>query len=808
MRFLLFLLPLIALTAFPAKFPPVFLSYLPHQLLLAEEGNSKLPLAIHNTTDKHQDVFLLCYPEGKPSEGISQSLTLPPYCAKALFLPLKLPSPPPEKLILEISNRGGKSSYKIEIVQGIDLSKMAWKARYDKKKVGDKEGWKNPDFPDEDWETRRMPSLWNDIGYTWCRVKFFIPFDWKGSSLYLIIGAIDDDDVTYFNGEKIGETNGWDILRNYRIPENLIKWGEENVLAIRVNNVYSGGGIYKQPILISKRPFVPLSPWRMLDEEENQTRPRDIGNPLPIRPIKAVDGVLYYEDGKEVALWGTNIYPQSWEEYENIKKLGLDHKKVTDEDFQHLKKMGVNVIRMHIFEKEIADEEGNLVENAHLDILDYVIYKCQQERMYLFLTPIAWWGSPDRIPCFSDIPKQNMMVDKEVVEKTKHYLKQFLTHRNPYIGKRYLELEGFFAIEIMNEPEYFSYEDLKRKEKEGADYQWEVWRRWCEERGIDPNDGQFFPLFRYEYFANWLGECYEAIRETGAKQIVAAPFFGADRQEDLIQAIYLSPCEAITYSAYPGGWAQMNDSRDILEEVDANYRWFSVSLSDPRLRGKARLVYEFDAPALLRGAYVYPLIACMWRSLGTQVACQFQYDSIATAAFNSDWWNHYLNYLYTPAKAVSYIIGGEAFRRLPRFYPYPKPSLGKRERVFAGFAVSFPFNISLMWRDGIWMNSNEVEWCPFKPNGIPKLIIGVGSSPFVRYTGTGIYRINIKEQEIEVEVNPDAEINPSADPMRTEVGKTLTRLYYNEHEMVIKLGGKDYRLKVKPGAYRVKRVRN
>ena len=805
MKNFLILIPLfLSLLAISSEFPPVFISYLPHQLLIGESEEIKLPVALHNTTGETQNASLSCYPSNAPSQAINQNIALPPYNAKALILHMKLSSPLPDKLILELSAGGEKSRYEIQIIQGIDLTKMVWKARYDRERRGEREGYQHPDYDDSAWETRKIPSIFYDLGDTWCRVRFRIPAEWKGFPLYLIIGAIDDNDVTFLNGEKIGETVGWDILRNYKIPENIVNWGGENVLAIKVENVNAGGGIYKLPVLISKLPVIPQSPWRMLEKKEKQEKPREIGNPLPIRPIKVEDGVLYYQDGKEVALWGTNIYPQSWNEYENIKKLGLDHKKVTDEDFEHLKKMGVNVIRMHIFEKEIADEEGNLVENDHLDILDYVIYKCQEEKIYLFLTPVAWWGSPSRIPCFSDIPKENMMVDKKVVEKTKNYLKQFLTHLNPYTKKRYLEQEGFFAIEIMNEPTYFSYDDLLAKEKPGADYQWEVWRSWCEERGIKPEEREFFPLFRYEYFANWLGECYRAIKETGAKQIVAAPFFSAAQQDDLIEAIYLSPCEAITYSAYPGGWAQMNDSRDMLEEVDGNYRWLSESLSDPRLKSKARLVYEFDAPALLIGAYVYPMIACMWRSLGTQVACQFQYDSVATAEFNSDWWNHYLNYLYTPSKAVSYIIGGEVFRRLPRFFPYPKPS-GKRERIFEGFTVSFPFNISLMWRDGIWMNSNRVDWNPFKPRGIPKLIVGVGSSPFVQYDGTGIYRIRVEDKLIDIEVNPDAEINPLADPMRTELGKTLTKLYEREHNMAIKLGKKEYKLRVKPGNYRIAR---
>lgn len=799
------LLSLLSHLAFSQNFPPVFLSYLPHQLFLSEEKQIFLPLALHNTTSHAQEVSLSCYPSNAPIKTLKQSLSLPPYSAKALVLRLEFPPPLPKKVVLELSNAGRTSRYEVQILQGIDLSKLTWKAKYDGERQGEKEGYQLSTYDDSSWEGRKMPSLWNELGYTWCRVKFTIPADWKDSALYLIIGAIDDNDTAYFNGQKIGETSGWDVLRNYKIPPQLIKWGEENLLAIKVDNINAGGGIYKLPILLSKQPFTPASPWRVPEEKKGEREQGEIGNPLPIRPIKVVDSVLLYEDGTEVALWGTNIYPQSWMEYTNIKELGLDHKRVTDEDFQHLKKMGVNVIRMHIFEKEIADEEGNLVENEHLDILDYVVYKCQEENIYLFLTPVAWWWSPEKIPCFSDIPKENMMVDKKVVERTKRYIQQLLSHKNPYTGKRYIEHKGFFAIEIMNEPQYFTYDDIKAGEKAGTKDQWEIWGNWCEERGVNPEERDFFPLFRYEYFANWLGECYQAIRETGARQVVCAPLFGAERQDDLIQAIFLSPCEAITYGGYPGGWERMNDSRDMLDEVDASYRWLSDSLSDARLAAKARLVYEFDAPALLKSAYVYPLLACMWRSLGTQVACQFQYDSIATAEFNSDWWNHYLNYLYTPSKAVSYIIGGEVFRSLPRFYSYPSLSLPTRDRVFAGFAVSFPFNISIMWKNGIWMNSNEVRWNPFEIAGIPRLIIGVGSSPFVEYEGTGIYRVKIGDKDLEIEVNPDAEINLQADPMNTAVGKTLTKLYEREHQMLLRLGSKEYRIKVKPGNYKLRR---
>ncbi len=792
-----------------------YLSYCPHSLVISKEGEETiLPLAIHNLTSKERKATIRCLgvgcsPFGRATDSDTEARTfpaplaaevnIPPYEACAVFL--KLPVSLPSQLELEIESQGERINAKVDVIRGMDLSALTWRRKYDPQKKGEREGYYLPSLDTSDWQPFRPPALWYELGDTWCSVRFKLPENMRGKALYLIIGAIDDNDVTYFNGEKIGATVGWDVLRTYKIPANLVR--EENVLTMKVENVNAGGGLYKLPILIAEKPFQSISPWRV--ENLEPPKPRPIGKPQPIRPIRIEDGLLVYPDGKEVALWGTNIYPQSWYQYSNVKKLGLDPKKVIDEDFEHLTRMGVNVIRMHIFEKEIADEKGDLIENEHLDLLDYVIYKCQERGIYLFLTPIAWWWSPVQIPgCFSDIPKENMPFREDVIEKTCHYFREFLTRRNPYTKKMYKDHLGLFALEIMNEPVYFTYEELEEGKKPGSEEQRETWQRWCEGKGIPPRR-EYFPLFRYERVSHWLAKCYLAIRNAGAKQIVCAPGFGALGEEDLCQAIYLSPCEGVTYGAYPGGWAQMNDSRDMLEEVDGNYRWLANALSDSRFARKARLVYEFDAPALLRSVYVYPLIACMFRSLGTQVACQFQYDTVATAEFNSDWWNHYLNYLYTPGKAVSYIIAGETFRSLPRFYPYPSPSLPLRERVFDGFAVSFPYNISLMSRNDAWMNSNEASWLPLPLPRSPKILIGVGSSPFVKYDGTGLYRIVVGKKEIEIEVNPDAEINPKANPMATSLEQTLTRLEWREHSMEIRLGGKVYRLKVKPGTYRIKK---
>lgn len=74
-------------------------------------------------------------------------------------------------------------------------------------------------------------------GAIWFRTKVMVEDISKDYEL-IINDGVDDQDVTYFNGELIGSTMGWNVPRNYKVPKALLKKGE-NVIAIRV---YDGGG--------------------------------------------------------------------------------------------------------------------------------------------------------------------------------------------------------------------------------------------------------------------------------------------------------------------------------------------------------------------------------------------------------------------------------------------------------------------------------------------------------------------------------------------------------------------------------------
>ena len=110
----------------------------------------------------------------------------------------------------------------------------------------------SPGFDDHEWNTMELPRLWetSDMGQfdgvVWFRRTVDLPENMLQKDLILELGPIDDMDVTYFNGVKIGETQKeglWNTSRVYHIPGNLTKAGD-NVLAVRVMDNQGGGGIY------------------------------------------------------------------------------------------------------------------------------------------------------------------------------------------------------------------------------------------------------------------------------------------------------------------------------------------------------------------------------------------------------------------------------------------------------------------------------------------------------------------------------------------------------------------------------------
>ncbi len=121
--------------------------------------------------------------------------------------------------------------------------------------TGLRDEWMKPGYDDSKWKRMAVPGGWqgedlgNFDGVAWFRTRIKTPRRWEGKELVLELGPIDDWDVTYINGERIGahdSGNVWQKDRVYTIPENLIRPGR-NVIAVRVIDTGGGGGIHGEP---------------------------------------------------------------------------------------------------------------------------------------------------------------------------------------------------------------------------------------------------------------------------------------------------------------------------------------------------------------------------------------------------------------------------------------------------------------------------------------------------------------------------------------------------------------------------------
>ena len=419
-------------------------------------------------------------------------------------------------------------------------------------------------------------------------------------------------------------------------------------------------------------------------------------------------GVLRWrDDSSEIALFGVNYYAPFTVDHEGLTALGEDPRRTIERDVAHFQRLGLDAIRLHVFDRQVSDLEGNLVASEHLDLFDYLVSCCRQRGIYTVLTPIAWWPYHVGSRGFSSRFTMPEMTSKPEARRAQEtYLRQFLQHVNPYTGRAYKDEPAVVAIELINEPQYE-------------------------------------PGTTVAQVRQYIDDLAAAVRSTGAPQPI---FYNGWADQEL--AVAQSSIEGCTFGWYPTGLVSGGCLRgNYLSAVDDYPR-----MRLPGLDHKAKIVYEFDA-ADVPGRVMYPAMARAFRSGGAQIACQFQYDPLPLAAYNYGWQTHYLNLVYAPGKTLSFAIAAEAFRRTPRlarFEAYPANT------AFGPFRIDFARDLSMMVSDEAFLYSNDTDERPPAPERLLR-IAGCGRSPLVAYDGTGAYFLDrLADGLWRLEVYPDA----------------------------------------------------
>src|ERR1700741_126722 len=105
-------------------------------------------------------------------------------------------------------------------------------------------------------------------------------------------------------------------------------------------------------------------------------------------------GVLRWQsNGKEVCAFGVNYTAMFAHAYRTAKRMNVDLEKAIQADVYHFSRLGFDAFRVHVWDTEISDTLGNLLNNDHLKLFDFALKEMKARGMKLVLTPIAYWGN-------------------------------------------------------------------------------------------------------------------------------------------------------------------------------------------------------------------------------------------------------------------------------------------------------------------------------------------------------------------------------------------------------------------------------
>lgn len=126
--------------------------------------------------------------------------------------------------------------------------RKTWDSAYYRVGPGFDGQWYDPELDDTDWATITNPNFWeyeglDHDGAVWYRKAFDLPAGVTTDHFTLRLNQIDDYDITWVNGEQVGETFGNRNWRNYEVPVRLLR-PTGNQVTVRVFDIGGLGGMH------------------------------------------------------------------------------------------------------------------------------------------------------------------------------------------------------------------------------------------------------------------------------------------------------------------------------------------------------------------------------------------------------------------------------------------------------------------------------------------------------------------------------------------------------------------------------------
>ena len=274
-------------------------------------------------------------------------------------------------------------------------------------------------------------------------------------------------------------------------------------------------------------------------------------------------GVLRWtKDHKEASFFGVNYTTPFAYSYRAIKALGIEPESAIRQDVYQLARLGLNAFRVHVWDTEISDSAGNLLENDHLKLFDYLLSELKKRNIKIIITPIAFWGNgyPERdepTPGFSrKYGKGKATVNDTAIVAQENYLHQFFNHINSYTKLTYTNDPDVIAVELNNEPSHSG-----------------------------PKPG----------VTTYINRLAAAVRSVGWTKPV---FYNIAQGPYYADAVAKSNIDGVSFQWYPTGLVANEEVKgNFLPNVDHYTIPFDTI---PEFRTKCKMVYEFDAADLLQ----------------------------------------------------------------------------------------------------------------------------------------------------------------------------------------------------------------
>ena len=219
---------------------------------------------------------------------------------------------------------------------------------------------------DSSWETVNIPHTWNDKdaddetpgfyrGPVWYRKQLFIDKSQEGRRAVIYFEGANQEVRFYLNGQFVGEHKGGYTRFCFDITPHL-RYGQENLFAIYVNNVYNPnipplsadftffGGIYRDvylqfmnPVHIATNDYASSGVYIRTPEVNNSAASVEITtlltNDMPQATEIRVENIICDADGKEVKKTQAEVKLAAGETKTDIsKKIKIDYPRLWDID--------------------------------------------------------------------------------------------------------------------------------------------------------------------------------------------------------------------------------------------------------------------------------------------------------------------------------------------------------------------------------------------------------------------------------------------------------------------------------------------